>query len=136
MLRKWKLLLATSAFVVAGFAGFAAAKGAGAGHGGMLKKFDEDGDGKLSDAEKAKMQTAFAAKRAKRLARAPSKYDANFDANHDGTLDPAEKKAMRDARAAERFERLDKDGDGKLSLDEFKAGGMGGMGKHRGHKKH
>jgi hypothetical protein len=131
MLRKWKLLLATSAFVIAGFAGFAVAKGGSGAHGGkagMLKKFDEDGDGKLSDAEKAKMQTVFAAKRAKRQAEALSKYDSNKD----GTLDRTEKKAMRDDRTAERFKKLDKDGDGKLSLDEFQSGG--GMGKHRGHR--
>lgn len=70
-----------------------------------------------------------------------------FDANKDGKLDEAEKQAMHDERAALRFKALDKDGDGKLSLAEFKAGrgerhgrrgkggpgGMGGMGGHRGH---
>lgn len=45
-----------------------------------------------------------------------------FDTNKDGKLDDAERSSARAARAAKHFARLDKDGDGKLSLDEFKAG--------------
>ena len=54
---------------------------------------------------------------------------------------------MHDTRIAERFAKLDANADGKLTLDEFKAGqrmkdgrrggrghGPGMMGKHRGGK--
>ncbi|CAN5845787.1 hypothetical protein BH11MYX3_BH11MYX3_18660 [soil metagenome] len=62
-----------------------------------------------------------------------------FDANHDGTLDEAEKQAMKDMRAAHQFQRLDKDGNGLLSIEEFKAGHghhgrRGGHGKMRGER--
>ncbi len=58
-----------------------------------------------------------------------------FDANKDGKLEPAEREVMRDELAARAFARMDKNGDGKLSLDEFKSGRMQhrkGMGMHRG----
>lgn len=45
-----------------------------------------------------------------------------FDTNKDGTLDDGERTAMHDARVLERFKRLDTDGNGVLSLAEFKAG--------------
>src|SRR5262245_43199358 len=51
-----------------------------------------------------------------------------FDANKDGKLDEAERKVMRDVRASELFKRLDTDGNGVLSLDEFKAAKQ--FGKH------
>ena len=62
---------------------------------------------------------------------------AKYDTNKNGVLDPAEKEAMHEARAEEMFKKLDKDGDGKLSLAEFKAGkqmrqGRGGKGRGRG----
>jgi hypothetical protein len=53
-----------------------------------------------------------------------------FDTNKDGTLDEAERQAAHEARAAEHFKALDKDGNGVLSLVEFKAGGPGRGGKH------
>lgn len=51
---------------------------------------------------------------------------AKWDANKDGKLDDAERKAMVDARLTERFQAMDKNGDGKLTLDEFKAGAAKG----------
>jgi Ca2+-binding EF-hand superfamily protein len=62
---------------------------------------------------------------------------AKYDTNKNGVLDPAEKEAMHEARAEEMFKKLDKDGDGKLSLAEFKAAkgmrqGRGGKGRERG----
>lgn len=55
-----------------------------------------------------------------------------FDTNKDGKLDQTEKEAMQAQRAAKMFGKLDKNGDGVLSLDEFKSGkqfmGRGGHG--------
>lgn len=89
MLTKLKVALITTACLVGGIAGVAAAEGRGGG-------FE---------------------KRAERHAAMLEKYDLNKD----GTLDAAEKQAMRDDHAAKAFARLDKNGDGSLSLDEFKA---------------
>ncbi len=75
----------------------------------MMKKFDKDGDGKLSDEEKAAAKTEMEAKRAEML--------KEFDKDGDGKLSDDERKAMHDAYILKRF---DKNGDGKLS-DEEKA---------------
>lgn len=137
--KKLKLALVTSALAIGGLAGFAGAKGF---HGGdraaMKEKFDSNKDGTLDAAEKAKMKEAFAARHAQRKAEVLAK----FDANKDGQLDDAERTAMRDTRIAARFTKLDANADGKLTLDEFKAGqgtghgrhGRRMMGKHRGMK--
>ena len=55
----------------------------------MLKKFDKDGDGKLSDDEKATMKAEREAKHAALLAK--------YDADKNGKLSPDEIKAARDA---------------------------------------
>jgi len=60
-----------------------------------------------------------------------AKLMEKFDANKDGKLDRAEKLAMKETRAARAFARMDKDGDGKLSLVEFKAGRMHAGAHHR-----
>jgi hypothetical protein len=129
MLTKFKLALATTVALVGGVAGLAAAKGRGGpDHQGMKEKFDTNKDGKIDDAERVQM------KEARKAMHAQKKADmlAKFDANRDGALDDAERSAAHAARTAERFSRLDKDGDGKLSLDEFKAGKdhRGGQGRH------
>jgi hypothetical protein len=97
MLRNSKLLFVSCALVL-GTLGGSALAGGGGGRGAMTKKFDENGDGKLDDAELAKMHAARDARRAKRKAAALAKYDANKN----GVLDPAERKAMRADRAARR----------------------------------
>lgn len=107
-------------------------------HGGapraeILQKYDLNKDGKLDDGERAAMRADFKAKFEKERADMISR----FDTNKDGKLDDGEKAAMKDTLATERFKKLDTNGDGVLSLDEFKAGqkelGMRhGRGGHRG----
>jgi len=130
-MKKLRWIVASSALCVAAAGGLALAKGHDpAQKAAVMQKFDANGDGKLDDAERAKMKEAFATRRAEhRAARI-----ARFDADKDGALSPAERAAMQDTRARERFGRLDKDGDGKLSLDEFKAGA--GRGHNRGGHHH
>ena len=132
MLTKLKLALLIASPLVAGAATYAVADG---GHAPKeaIEKFDTNGDGKLDDAERAQMKAAWQAKRAERHKEDLAKYDANKD----GQLDDAERKTLRDARLTERFQTMDKNGDGKLTLDEFKAGAPKGFGHHgrRGHHK-
>lgn len=133
MMTKWKWIVASSALCVAAAGGLALAKGHDpAKRAAMMQKFDANNDGALDDAERAKMKDAFAAKRAARKAA----RIAQFDANKDGALSPAEHAAMKDERARARFAKLDANGDGKLSLDEFKAGRMFGRGHHGGGGRH
>ncbi len=111
----------------------------------MLKKYDKDGDGKLSEDEMKAMREA----REKEML---EKYDADkdrklneeerkkmeaenprrgggffqpspeilkkYDKNGDGKLDDDERKAWRDDREKEMLEKYDADKDGKLSESE------------------
>jgi len=83
----------------------------------MLKQFDTNSDGKLDSTERAAM-------RARRI--------AQFDTDKDGTLSPTERAAMRDQKLTSMFQELDTNHDGKLTLDEFKAGKLLGRGHGRG----
>jgi EF hand len=135
MLTKLRLALLISAPLVG--AATLALAGDGPAHDAVIQKFDKNSDGKLDDAERAAMHAAFKAKGAERH----QAMLAKFDKNGDGKLDATERAAMRDALATERFQAMDKNGDGVLSLDEFKAGaGKAGMHRHgrhgHGHGKH
>jgi hypothetical protein len=74
---------------------------------------------------------AWKAKRGEMKAKMLAKYDTNKD----GKLDDGEKKVMRDEKTAERFKKLDTDGNGSLSLDEFRSG-QARMFKHHGRRGH
>ncbi|MBA3398319.1 MAG: EF-hand domain-containing protein [Deltaproteobacteria bacterium] len=139
--KKLKLTVATAALVLGSLAGFAGAKNLDhGGRGAMKQKFDTNKDGKLDAAEKDKLKASFKAMHAARKAEALAK----FDANRDGQLSDAERATMRDTRMTARFAKLDVNGDGKVTLDEFKAGkqrhGRRSHGKmhghHRGMRKH
>jgi len=79
-------------------------------------------------------------------AQGPSKWSAKkaamlakYDTNKDGKLDEAERKVMIDDRATEQFQKMDSNGDGQISLAEFKAfkeahpfHARHGFGRHRG----
>lgn len=85
----------------------------------MLKKFDKDSDGKLSDDERKAMREEMKAMNGKREAEMLKK----FDTDGDGKLSDEEKIARREAMEARRKELLEKydaDKDGKLSPDEMK----------------
>jgi len=131
MLTKLKLALLIAAPLVAGATTYAVAQGAAPAGKDRIHKLDKDGDGTLDAAERAQAKAAFAAKRAARHQQALATYDAN----QDGTLDAAERQAMRDAKLAERFGAMDQNGDGALTLDEFKAGAGAKAGLHR-HGRH
>jgi Spy/CpxP family protein refolding chaperone len=113
MLTKLKIALALCGSL-AGIGGAAADGFHGGGRAEILQKYDVNKDGKLDDSEKAQMKADFQAKRAARIAK--------FDLDKNGKLDDTERAAMRDARATEVFKKLDTNGDGVVSLDEFKAG--------------
>jgi Ca2+-binding EF-hand superfamily protein len=84
----------------------------------MIEQFDANRDGKLDDAERARLRAARQARHAQRK----GELLAKFDANKDGRLDDAERAGIRAERAAARFAALDANHDGKLTLDEFKLG--------------
>jgi len=115
--------LGIPAIAAAGLAALGGVALANGGHGGprradMLKKFDTNGDGKLDATERKAAHAAMQKEHEARRAAMLEKYDANDD----GVLDESERDTMHEDLAAARFSQLDKNGDGVLSFDEFKAG--------------
>jgi Ca2+-binding EF-hand superfamily protein len=83
----------------------------------LLKKFDKDGDGKLSEEERAAMRAAGPV----RNGELEKKMLEKFDTDKDGKLSDEEKAAAKAAREKEMLEKFDVDKDGKLSEEERKA---------------
>jgi Ca2+-binding EF-hand superfamily protein len=91
------------------------------------KKFDKDGDGKLSDEERKAMMEANKA----RMEEFRKTREKPFDKDGDGKLNDEERKAMMEAMQKRRpnagpqfqemLKKFDKDGDGKLNEEERKA---------------
>ena len=77
----------------------------------MMKKFDKDGDGKLSEDEKAEIRKTMANRPV------PAHILEKFDKDGDGKLSDDERAEIRKEMMAE----FDKDGDGKLGPEERKA---------------
>ena len=77
----------------------------------MMKKFDKDGDGKLSEDEKAEIRKSLGNRKP------PAHILEKFDKDGDGKLCENEKAEIR----KEMMAKFDKDGDGKLSPEERKA---------------
>ena len=76
----------------------------------LVKKYDKDGDGKLSETEITAMREAMRA-----LMEERRKADLEkFDADKDGKLDEAEIKTMRETKQKEMLEKYDTNKDGKI----------------------
>ena len=87
----------------------------------ILKKFDKDGDGKLSEKERAEARKSFSGGRPPR---SPAALIKKFDKDGDGKLNEEERTALREEglkRRKEILKKFDKDGDGKLNAEERKA---------------
>ena len=80
----------------------------------VVKEFDKDGDGTLSDDERKAMREAMEARMTERRKEMLEK----FDTDKDGKLSEEERKNAREAHHAEMLKKFDKDGDGKLSEEE------------------
>lgn len=84
----------------------------------LVSDYDLDGDGQLSEDEKAKAKEAVTASRNKS---AKNGRLAEYDLNKDGTLDESEKSAAIAAlkeKFSERIKEYDTDGDGTISDEE------------------
>jgi Ca2+-binding EF-hand superfamily protein len=81
-----------------------------------MNELDTDGDGEISEEERA-------AARAKRDAAMVERLDTNKD----GKVDDAERDVARKDRATDMHARLDKNGDGKLSVEEMQTGRLNRM---------
>ncbi|MEO6772216.1 MAG: EF-hand domain-containing protein [Kofleriaceae bacterium] len=114
-----KVALALCGSILVGGVGLAAAQGFGGGpdRASMMQKYDANGDGKLDDGEKAQLRADMKAKHEAKKAEMLAKYDLNKD----GKLDASERAVMNNDRAQAAFQKADTNGDGQLSLDEFKA---------------
>jgi Ca2+-binding EF-hand superfamily protein len=89
-----------------GFGGDAAAgEGKGRGREAMIKRFDKNGDGKLSDDEKAEAQKFFKDKKGERPAGKLTEAMKKFDTDGDGKISDDEKAAAKKELAEKRKEK-------------------------------
>lgn len=94
----------------------------------MLKRFDTDDDGTLSEAERQAMHEAMPKQRNRRAGPPRQRHSREevmkrFDTDGDGVLSEVERAAMHTERERLREEnrkRFDADGDGQLSEEERK----------------
>lgn len=110
----------------------------------IVKRFDQDGDGKLDDAERAAAKAAFEAKkgefqekRADRVAQFKEKRPelfAKVDTNGDGSIDESEREAMK-TKILEKRPQADKNGDGKLDRCDLPRRGEGRQGAGEGEQR-
>jgi Ca2+-binding EF-hand superfamily protein len=89
-------------------------------HAEWVKRFDKDGDGKLSDAERADAKAQMQNQNAGRHKRLREHAVKRFDKDGDGKLNEEERKAAADAMFSRPnvIKKFDKDGDGKLNEAE------------------
>ncbi|MBM3839071.1 MAG: hypothetical protein FJ398_14105 [Verrucomicrobia bacterium] len=95
-----------------------------------LKKYDKDGNGKLSESEREAMRKAVAAQKLQAARRGrmgfmlPPEVVKKYDKDEDGTLDEEESQAAREGMRKQ-FEEVrkkyDKNGDGNLDAAESEA---------------
>lgn len=131
MMKTTQLLITGIAISLAGSLTAAAQEGPGKGrkgkgpqgprHDAVVKKFDKDGDGKLSEEEREEARKAMQAKRKE----AHAKMIEKFDKDGDGKLNEEERKQAHEAMKAQRKEiheavlgQFDANGNGKLDPDE------------------
>ena len=87
----------------------------------VMKKFDKDGDGKLSESERAELRKAMANRGAPGGRRPPPQLMKQFDKDGDGKLNEEERKAAMAARP--------KPGEGRPEGKPRGPGGKKGKGK-------
>jgi hypothetical protein len=85
-----------------GFGEEPAVEGKARGREAMIKRFDKNGDGKLSDDEKAEAQKALKGKKGEARPAKLTEAMKKFDADGDGKLSDDEKAAMKKELAEKR----------------------------------
>lgn len=86
-------------------------------HAAILKEFDKDGDGKLSEEERTEMRTVMSERRKARHAEVLKR----FDADGDGKLSEEERKTAHDTILKEMLVKYDANGNGELDREEHRA---------------
>ena len=88
--RRWFLLIAV-------LLSFAAAAGPGDGKARLLERFDTDGDGQLSESERAAAQEARGGRGDEDMAARHVEILEQFDVDRDGRLNDSERTALRES---------------------------------------